>query len=149
MIYTTIENLKNLPAIGSRMQQAGEAAARAKDMEPGKYPIDGDRIFVSVQQYDTRKEADKMENHRRYIDVQCILEGEERMLASAAPTETPAVPYVPERDVEFYPMDSSAAEFLVKAGECLILYPGEPHAPCLSTGEPSAVKKACVKILVE
>ena len=44
----------------------------------GKYPIDGDNVFASVTT-DSTKNFDKTnwESHRKYIDLQYVIEGEE------------------------------------------------------------------------
>ena len=51
---------------------------RAGDLEIGKYMIDGDRVYANVQQYVTKSyDEAKYEAHDHYIDVQCIVSGEE------------------------------------------------------------------------
>lgn len=41
----------------------------------GKYVIDGERIYVSIQEYETKSYGDcRFETHKRYADIQCILQ---------------------------------------------------------------------------
>ena len=43
----------------------------------GRADIDGDEVFANVQEYDTVPAGQKqMEAHRRYYDVQYVVEGE-------------------------------------------------------------------------
>ncbi len=46
----------------------------------GKYPIDGENVYASVTE-DPSKDFDKTnwESHRKYIDLQCIITGDEKM----------------------------------------------------------------------
>ena len=45
----------------------------------GKYVIDGERIYVSIQEYETKSYGDcRFETHKRYADIQCILQGREQ-----------------------------------------------------------------------
>ena len=51
-----------------------------ESMEPGTYPIDGDDIYAEVKDLDTAPaEERKMETHKRYIDVQYVVTGKEKM----------------------------------------------------------------------
>src|SRR5215831_7746014 len=49
-------------------------------ISPGKYPIDGTNVFATVTA-DSSKDFDKTkwESHRKYIDLQCVIKGEEKM----------------------------------------------------------------------
>ena len=48
-----------------------------KEFPLGKTELDGEHLFVYMQEYDS-KEAKEVrgESHRRYIDLQCVLSGE-------------------------------------------------------------------------
>lgn len=49
-----------------------------KDLTEGKIEIDGEKVFALLQKYETIVEAvPKFEFHRKYIDVQYIVSGEE------------------------------------------------------------------------
>ena len=44
----------------------------------GKYPIDGDNVFASVTEDSTKNlEKTNWESHRKYIDIQYVINGEE------------------------------------------------------------------------
>ena len=47
----------------------------------GRYEIDGDRIYASIQGYETHApDPDKLEIHRKYVDIQLLLAGKESIL---------------------------------------------------------------------
>src|SRR4030067_694981 len=49
-------------------------------LAPGRYPIAGDDLFVIVEHVPGRTRAEaKLECHRRYIDIQLVLEGVDEM----------------------------------------------------------------------
>ena len=53
----------------------------------GKYVIDGERIYVSIQEYETKSYGDcRFETHKRYADIQCILQGSTRRRTGHTPS---------------------------------------------------------------
>lgn len=69
-------------------------------------------VFVSVDEYRTKKKEDVLfESHRRYIDLQYVMEGEEYIGFSRYPVKE-VVPYNVERDITFY---NANIEQLLKA----------------------------------
>lgn len=115
-----------------------------------KYEIQGDEIYAIIASYNTR-EPHKFEAHREYVDIQCLLEGQEIIESTALNGLTVEIPYDSEKDVEFY----------VKTDSCRIishLIPGiftafflhDAHMPGISVGvSPEFVKKVVVKIKAE
>ena len=45
----------------------------------GTYHVDGDDLFYFIQSYETNPANETPEAHIKYIDIQCILFGAERM----------------------------------------------------------------------
>lgn len=99
------------------------------------------------------------ETHRRYADIQIVLQGEERfgwLPLSAAPPVKDA--YDPERDACFYqpPADWHApppCSLPLRPGDFAIFLPDDVHAPGLMpqrvTGPAAAVTKAVVKVRLD
>ena len=116
--------------------------------EAGAYPIEGDDIFVNIQKGFTKPAQDRrFELHKRYIDIQLILEGVERQdYSTPFPAETPEEDRIASDDVAFYPTPENAQSVLMKEGQYTIYFPGELHAPNLCADEPSYVRKAIFKI---
>ena len=57
-------------------------------------------------------------------------------------------PYNPEKDVTFYEDDKAGTEYLLKAGDFVVVYPDDVHMPKVRSGEPCRVKKAVVKVRI-
>lgn len=128
------------------------AVAYAKEhdlsaLEPGRHDIDGDALFVNVCAYDTRAFEDcRFEAHRRYIDVQMVLEGEERIDVQFI-DRLDAEPFDEEADNMF--LDGEAAASVVMApGTFVAVFPCDGHKPGIAVDGSVPVKKAVFKVLV-
>ena len=113
----------------------------------GKYEILGDALFAMVQEYDSKEEA-KMEVHDKYIDLQFIVSGEEKMLW--APREELAIitPFPENKDTEIVEVGDRPSTLVLHAGEFAIFYPTDAHKPGLAVDTPKPVEKIVVKIKV-
>jgi biofilm protein TabA len=112
----------------------------------GKYPIDGDNVFASVTE-DPSKDFDKTnwESHRKYIDVQCVLVGEERMGKwPVAEVTSTTRPYDEAKDVANY--TAPGKFYNIPGGTFIIFFPGEAHRPNITPGGNKVVKKLVIKV---
>jgi biofilm protein TabA len=111
----------------------------------GKHEIVGDLVFVLVSMDQSRGPTSRLEAHRKYIDVQYVIAGDERMgwrpIEGLATTE----PYDADKDIEFF-ADVPAAWFAVDPGQFAIFLPTDAHAPLAGSG---AIHKAVVKVAVD
>jgi len=116
-------------------------------MEPGRYEIDGSNVYAMVQQYDTKLiENCRWEAHRKYIDIQYIVSGKEKMGYSNI-KNMKEIEYKEEKD--FVHMDGNGDFVTVEAGEFAVFFPEDVHAPCVSINDdPKPVKKVVVKVRV-
>ena len=119
-----------------------------KTLSAGKYPIRGDEVFALVQEYATKDPAVcRFETHRKYIDIQMMIEGEEIIEAMPARFLTSAEPYV--SDIEYYstPLDRRADSLAMGPECCAVFFPEDAHRPGLRVGaEPRQVKKLVLKV---
>ena len=86
MILDRLEHAALYSALSARMRAALDFLGRPDlaTLPPGRHEIDGNDVHASVQTYTSRDRGEgRHEAHRRHIDVQCILEGAERI--SVAP----------------------------------------------------------------
>ncbi|MDZ4684506.1 MAG: YhcH/YjgK/YiaL family protein [Planctomycetaceae bacterium] len=114
----------------------------------GRNAIDGDRAFAMLNRYRTKPPAEAVwESHRKYIDVQYVVSGEEWM--GYVPLDrAPAVktPYDESRDVIFY--EPARDGFVMTAGQFTVFFPEDIHAPGLMAGSAAEVVKIVVKVAV-
>ena len=138
--FDEILNHLNIPA------QAVEFVKTITEETPnGKYPF-GEDCFVNVMNATMKpRTAHRAEAHDLYIDVQCLITGEERIYYAdreGLPLETP---YNPEKDVCFYSYEEMPCVDFA-AGEAVILDTTEAHHPGCAVGEETTEKKAVMKV---
>ena len=112
-------------------------------LEEGKHFIKEKDLFVNIQvaKGKTKEEA-KLETHRRMIDIQIPLSGEETFGFTPL-CDLPELEYNEEKDIIKY--DGPADTYVTcKPGEVAICFPQDGHAPCISN-EPS-IRKAIFKV---
>ncbi|MES2702655.1 MAG: YhcH/YjgK/YiaL family protein [Bacteroidota bacterium] len=118
-------------------------------LAPGKYEIDSANVFAIVQEYDTlHSAAEQMESHRKYIDVQYMVSGEEQVGHAILNSQLASKEYSPDEDYMLY---ADTPDFFSKlsAGMFMIFFPHDLHMPCIQVNGPARVKKVVVKILAE
>ena len=113
----------------------------------GRLDLEGDQLFALVQEYDTKPMADGLwEAHRRYIDVQYVVSGHERMGYTPLETITVTKPYDAEKD---YLNGTGPGTFVdAPAGMVFVLWPGDAHMPGLQVQGASPVRKIVMKVAV-
>ena len=116
-------------------------------MECGRHDIDGDNIFVMVQELDLRpNEEARLELHRKYIDIQLLLRGDEEVFGWSEKKDclTAVADFDAEKDIQLF-TDVPQCFYIVREGQFSILFPEDGHAPMLGKGK---VKKCIFKILL-
>lgn len=116
-------------------------------IETGKYPIAGDSLFVIVDEYVTQDvEERKYEAHRKYIDLQYIIEGKELIGVAELDEVNLIEPYDGEKDIAFY--EKSNGKFRVADSSVFfIFFPDDAHQPCVKFDQARRVKKIVFKII--
>ena len=110
-------------------------SAGLADRPDGRVDLDGDRLFALIQRPTGRGRARaRLEIHRRYLDIQYVVAGQEAIgWRSAAETITARAPFDESKDIGFF-KERPAIWLPVPAGSLAVFYPGEPHAPLAGTG---------------
>ncbi len=117
--------------------------------ENGKYEILGQDVFVNIQDYETKPENQcKWEAHRKYIDIQFIIKGIEKVGVGEIQDYTTTEVYNEKKDVEFFETQKTQNFIELKENEYIILYPYDVHKPQICNNMPSYVKKAVVKVSI-
>lgn len=88
------------------------------------------------------------ESHRRYIDVQVIVAGEELMEVEEIERLVMAEPYNPERDLIKYADPATAAVLRMRKGDAAVFFPEDGHMPSLHWRGSGLVRKTVVKVPV-
>jgi biofilm protein TabA len=113
----------------------------------GKYPIDGDNVFASVTE-DPTKDFDKTkwESHRKYIDLQYVINGEEKIGVCPIVKATVTKPYDEKSDAANY--QAVGKTYTAVPGTFFIFFPAYAHRPNITPGGNKVDKKLVIKIKV-
>jgi YhcH/YjgK/YiaL family protein len=149
MVFDQLENAAQYVSLHPRLAKAFDYL-RGTDLAQlsiGRHDIVGDEVFALVQEYRTRADAEGFwESHRRYIDVQYVASGAERMGYANIGKLKARQAYDVDKDLLIY--DGQGDFFVVTAGMFTIFKPQDAHMPCLSPGEPTTVRKVVIKVAV-
>lgn len=141
---------EEMPNISQKVNSAIEYV-RGMDvysMPIGKYEINDGSYFM-IQEYMTRKEQDcRLESHRKYIDVQWILRGVEKIKIYPVEKSNLKVPYNDEKDVSFWETSNNMMECILSSGGYVVLYPNDAHMPSISVGDEAKVRKLVIKVKI-
>jgi len=111
----------------------------------GKTAIDGDDVFVLAQRRMTKKlDLVKWEAHRKFADIQYIVEGQEAMFWEALSRTEPGE-YLEEKD--FLALETESwVDLEVPAGQFAVFFPEDAHRPGILIPGADPVFKLVVKV---
>lgn len=151
MIFSSIYN-------GDSFEHYPQAIQKAIDylkshdflaMEPGVYEIEGRDIYAQVFDAQTvPMEQKRPESHEKYLDVQFLASGRERLGFAKNTGAFKVAEHIKERDLIFY--ESVDAEGFIESrpGCFCVFFPSDLHRPEVISGEPMKVRKVVVKVSV-
>jgi YhcH/YjgK/YiaL family protein len=117
--------------------------------EDGKYAVDGEKIYYTLQRYTTKLLSEgKLEAHRKYIDIQFLLEGQELLGYAPLKGLTIAEVYNPQKDIAFFNTPKEITKVKLEPGLFCILFPDDAHLSCLQLAGPTEVRKVVIKIQI-
>lgn len=155
MITGNVNHLELLPYLSAQLKQAIQhvMANFNADSALGKFDVDGENQFVMIFNDSTSPaEERRQELHGKYLDIQIVLAGQEKMVFSNLAAPQGSAEWLEGKDIAFLPLGQQGLEeksFIMNAGDFVVFYPGELHKPMCAVGENAPVKKAVVKILVK
>jgi biofilm protein TabA len=120
-----------------------------QDAEEKKYPLLGDDLFAIVMSYETRSpDTSEIETHRKYVDIQAVLSGEEKIGWCQADALKIDMPYDAGKDVELYKRpEQGLLQVDLFPGNFIALFPHDAHMPSLiGRHAPVLTKKVVVKV---
>jgi biofilm protein TabA len=150
MILDRLENAERHGSLGAEIALAFDYLRRTDftGVASGRYTLDGDRVYAIVQRYRPKPLADALwEAHRRYVDVQYMAAGSERM--GCTPLQdglTIQKGYDPDGDAILFRADGEL--FRIDAGSFVIFTPDDVHAPGLAIDGPDSAGEVC-KVVVK
>ena len=113
-------------------------------LAPGRYPIIGDYLFAIVEHVPGRlRNAAQLECHRKYIDIQLVLDGVDEMgWKPLSDCRDPVSDDREEKDIQFF-HDAPATWIATPAHAFCIFFPEDAHAPLVANGN---IRKVIFKV---
>lgn len=147
MIYDSFTNIELYKGISEDIY---DGLSYLKELNPnianGVYQITA-RVKAIVSEYETKKVNENgFEAHKKIIDIQYILKGQERVACLPIETMKETKPYSEEIDAAFYETNSQAQEMLIGNNYFAIFFPQDGHMPCLLVDKAEKVKKIVIKV---
>jgi YrbI family 3-deoxy-D-manno-octulosonate 8-phosphate phosphatase/YhcH/YjgK/YiaL family protein len=109
-----------------------------------------EKFFYSVQVYETKPENEcKLESHRKYVDVQLMISGEEAIDIADISRLTIKKQYDSEIDVMFWNVPERMVRTTLTDGDYIVLYPENAHRGAVSVDKKVKVIKLVGKIKID
>lgn len=146
MIFDKIENLRHYDIVSDKII---EFLFNLNENTPtGRYEID-ENSYANIEEYNTKPiENCRFEAHKKYIDIQLLLKGEERLDVTSVDGLTPTEDYNSEKDIVFFNKINETASVKLSKDYFALLLTHDAHRPQMNAGSTSkTVKKVVVKIL--
>lgn len=120
------------------------------NMETGVYEIDGKNMYAQVFDAETGAvETKKPEVHEKYLDVQFLASGVEKLGFTPDTGEYEVDERFDERDLIFYKAVENEGFITSTPGCFCVFFPNDIHRPAVMVNEPMTVRKVVVKVSLE
>lgn len=147
MVLDRVEEQERYYGLHPLMEEAFAFIAEAATLEPGRYELSGG-AYANVAEGDTvQLKQGKIEAHKKYIDLQCVVAGSERMAWASVQEVEPITEYDEACDVWFF--EGVTTSLTIKPGMFYIMFPADAHKPGCHNEFPKHYKKVIVKLPVE
>ena len=121
---------------------------KAEDLALGRHDVN-EGFFYNVIEYDTTNEIDKpYESHRKFVDIQLLVEGEEIMQVVDINRLKVKEHYDSIKDCTLYNPLGIASSVIFRPGSVMVLYPKDGHRTLAFNGKLCKVRKIVGKVKV-
>jgi YhcH/YjgK/YiaL family protein len=148
MILDSIDHCRRYTSTGALFEKAFDHILKTDftKLPLGKYNIEGDDLFVILMEYETKAPSDcVMENHKKYVDIQFLVRGEEFIGITTYNGQVPITPYDETKEAAFYQKDYQSV-IRLQQNHFAVFFPQDLHMPCMKTEKPEIVRKAVYKL---
>ena len=149
MIYDSLKHIAAYQGIHPGVYKGLELLANTdfSKLEDGRYEIDGNRLFFSLQSYNSKPKNETPEAHKTYIDIQFLVSGTEQIKVAPLEDMVEEVEARPDGDIWFYrgPTDT----ITLTGDRFAVFWPGDAHPPGIAVEAPAPCRKCLVKVQVD
>ena len=132
MIFTNINDKLQNSSLTKDIQfcidYAGKNREKILSLENGSYDVDYNGIKMNVGKYFTKREEEKFwESHKKYLDVQIMIDGSERVAFNNI-RNMKEKSFDSERDLIILDGDKMF-DVIIENGDVLVFFPNDVHKP--------------------
>lgn len=148
MIFDSLSNFYNYAAIHPHFNSVSSflSVVDITKLPVGKQMVNEEGTFANVDEYKTKDISEGfIEFHRKYIDIQIILRGEEKI--GICPKDSAReLEFNEEKD--FGKLEGRADFITLKENYFVVFFPHDGHMPQITAESPGIVKKMVIKVPV-
>lgn len=148
MIFDTLANAGRYAALHPLFPRAFEflRSTNLNALAPGRHLIEGEYLFAIAESTPGRsREEARLECHRKFIDIQLVLEGTDEMgWKPLHDCHEPLSDYSEAKDIQFF-RDTPASWISTPPSAFCLFFPQDAHAPLVSSGN---IRKVIIKVAV-
>ena len=148
MIFDHIKNYEKYKCLGEDVYQMLKFFAETdfSEMSKGRVAVDGEDAYYMVTEVTTfPADGKQFEAHRKYLDIQFMFKGEEKIPYAEVSTLQQVTEYDEAKDRYFCTGHPQGVSTLTN-GMFAIYYPQDAHMPSIVVDKPMQVKKIVGKI---
>ena len=150
MIIDRLENASKYYCLGSEIEKALKflADTNLSSLAAGRHEL-GNGSYVSVSEYTSKRPEESLpEYHEKYLDVQFLVTGREKLGFTPDTGNYEVAERYDERDLIFV-KDVENEGFITSTPGCFcVFFPTDIHRPQVADGDPMRVRKVVVKASV-
>ncbi|HOJ79932.1 MAG TPA: YhcH/YjgK/YiaL family protein [Clostridiales bacterium] len=149
MIVDKLKNADLYYCLGEKMKKAFIYLQEndLSRLDEGRHSIDGEDLYILVMRYDSKPvDQGKWEAHRKYIDIQYIVDGKEKMGYANIEEMKIVQEYDESNDILF--ADGKGSFIDTDKGTFVVFTPNDAHMPGVMDNIPQKVSKVVVKVRI-
>lgn len=142
MIFDKINKIEKYACFFDKWQEILNIYNESKNKEAGRY--NWEKGFYMIQEGQTKSAQEcKYEAHRKFVDIQILLEGKECMKLATITDLQVVDEYNEDKDIEF--LEGEGSSLSLRPDDMYILFPHDGHMPCLHIHNQTKYKKLVIK----
>lgn len=150
MIVDRIDRITDYYSLMPDFGEAVEFALSLFAKPEGRYEYEGlpkGKVYALIQEGMTQPyDGGRAEAHRKYVDVQFLLQGGEMVYFGDVRGMKEVVPYDDAKDIAFY--EAGGQPVRIEEGMFYLAFPHDGHMPCRELEGPGRYRKIVLKIRV-
>jgi len=152
MIFGSIENIRNYEKISPNFNKAIDylLSLDLSRLQEGNFEVDGRSVYGFFKRFPLREPDSVLyESHKKYIDIQLLVRGDEKIFSARTQELKEKVPYDEQQDIVFHENAKNFVELDLRPGFFAVFFPDDAHKPCCLCGNSKESFKIVLKVAAD